>query len=202
MNKLLKSAVALALAAMLLAGCTNSPPAKELTRGTVDKNVYTSEFAQITFTAPEGWEYADDESLAELMGVAAEALSNSELKVSKEILESRTIYDAMAINPMAANVIFMYDNLGASLGTLAITEQRYLEIMKDNLQTANLQTYVFEDIREEKAGAHTCKAMYAQSPDFGLWQLYAVRRIGKYMHCIIVTSTSKDDIPGIMANVR
>lgn len=202
MNKLLKSALALALATMLLTGCAIGTPAKELTRGTVDKNVYTSEFAEITFTAPEGWEYADDESLAELMGVAADALSNSDLKANKEILESRSIYDAMAINPMAANVIFMYENLGSSVGSLTITEQNYLEIMKDNLQKANLQTYVFEDIREEKAGAHTYKAMYTQLPDLELWQLILVRKIGKYIYSINITASSRDDIPGIMANIK
>lgn len=70
----MKKIAALLIAVCMLlsvASCNREEPIKEMCKGEINGNVYSSEFSGITFTLGEGWEFEKDEN---------EALSDEEFK--------------------------------------------------------------------------------------------------------------------------
>lgn len=202
----MKKAIALILtlctAAMLLAGC-GSPEGsadaeKELTRGTCADNVYTSDYSNLTFTAPEGWTFSSDEEIAAMMGVGLEALEDSNLQLNEELLEQQVIYDTMALNQeTGSSVIIMYENLAVS-GSNNITEEDYLDTCKEQMGDADTYNYTFGDVTERQVGSDTYKGIMAELTDYGASQYYCVHKMDGYMLCIVASAFGGEDIDGIM----
>lgn len=195
MKKFAAAAAVLLLAAVMLAGCvsiniegsTPSPTPKEFTRGTIDGNVYKSEYADIKFTAPDGWVYSTDEEISKLMGISADKLSDAGMKVSDEMLKLQSIYDMMAINnTTGSNVIVMYQNLSL-LGASVTSEEDYLNLTKTGLDQAKVYNYEYGDITDKKIGSNTFKVLPAVMTDYNTTQYYCVRKIDKYMFGLIIT---------------
>ena len=73
MKKFISLFLAIVMLAMLV-GCNNVPsgggdnkgdtPKAELSRGTIDGDVYTNEYLGFKFTKPESWVYSTDEEIA------------------------------------------------------------------------------------------------------------------------------------------
>ena len=88
---------------------------KELVRGTVENGVFTSEFADFTFTPPSTWTFASDDEILAMMDFSAADMTEAEKK-NIELGKLKTIYDAMVACDDGANVIIMYENLALTIG--------------------------------------------------------------------------------------
>ncbi len=213
MKKLITAAAAVLLAAVILTGCTlsvnlggkpsASPSAatKELTRGIIEDNVYTSEYSGLKFTAPEGWVYASDEDIAEVAGIGADMLSEAGMPVTEEMMKQKDIYDMMAQDPATgSSVMVMYENLAMSLGGTKVKEERYVDQSATMMSQTDAVKYEFGDITKESLGSEEYTLLPASMPDYNGVQYYYVRKIDKYMLGIIITVFGGNDVSDIKAD--
>jgi len=193
-----------AFTAFLLCGCSLVYTAFDkalpdtLTRGVLEDNVYSSAFAGLMFTAPEGWEFATDGELADLMDMGADAMSEAGLEFSEEAPEKQVLYDMQARDPATgANVLLMYENLALS-GNTGMSEEKYLEQVAKQLKDADSYEYEFGGIAETQLCGQSYRTVQAEMTDYDVTQHYYARKVGKYMLCIIVSLPANGDASGIM----
>ena len=171
--------------------------------GTIEGSVHTSTYTGLTFTAPEGWVYATDEEIATIMGVGADALKESGLNFSEEMLKLKAIYDMVASNTTTgSNIIAMYENLGLTIGGSRMSEEDYLKTLGSQLESAGMG-YKIGEISDVKIAGKDYKMLTAEMGDAGVKQSYYVRKMGeKYMSCFIVSLSSADatSFEDVMAN--
>ena len=92
MKRLLRTVAAILLICAL-GGCSLVYEAYDqvlpdnLTRGVVEDEVYTSAYAGLAFTAPEGWGYATDDQLASMMDLSMDAMADAGMEFSEEAME-------------------------------------------------------------------------------------------------------------------
>jgi hypothetical protein len=188
------------LMSCLLCGCSifyaaydNALP-DNLTRGVIEDSVYSSAYAGLSFTAPEGWVYATDEELAKLMDLGADKLSEAGMEFSEEALNKQVIYDMQAKDPVTgANVLLLYENL-ALTGSTGITETEYIELTMKQLTDADVYQYEFGEITEAELGGQHYQTVLAEMTDYSVFQHYYVRKLDKYILCVIITLPGTDDM--------
>lgn len=78
--------------------------------GTIENNVYTSDFAGISFKIPEGWGIASKEQLLALVSYGLDATGNQDL-VDKDSLENNAIYDAAVHGSNGETIMIVFENL-------------------------------------------------------------------------------------------
>lgn len=193
--KILAIVAGLALVLALLTGCgnntakevennTNQTAKEAIARGVIDaNNVYTSEFADITFTLPEGLRYADDAEIASMMNVGAEIISANKEDVT-ELLEQTALYDMVAKDDIyGTSVMVMFEK-----ATLNVDEEYYLKKVGDGLEAVTDMGYEVEDeVKTEKLGGKEYKTLTATIPTYGLTQKYYTEKIDGYFVNILVT---------------
>lgn len=159
--------------------------AKEaIARGVIDvNNVYTSEFADITFTLPEGLRYADDTEIASMMNVGAELLTENAENLT-EILEQTVLYDMVAKDDYyGTSVMVMFEK-----ATLNVSVDYYLNNVKTGLEAVTVYDYeVSDEITTETVGGKEYKVLTATVPAYGLTQKYYVEKKDGYFINILVT---------------
>ena len=172
----------------MLAGCGSKDAAKKLSRGTIEGDVYTSEFAGITFTKPESWVYSTDEEIAQVMNVGAELLDRSEFE--QKAAELTTIYDMMVKDVLwGNNVSVAFENLQLSQAS-NITVDQYIETVKTLMvQQASVMNYEFGDTAEVKLGEQTYSRLPATGSYSGISfdQYMYLRKEGVYMIVITIS---------------
>lgn len=192
--------VSIIFALVTLSGCGESI---ELTRGTIEGNIYTNKSAELTFTAPEGWQYATDEEIAEMLGTAADIMDQSGSELSDDMIKKVNTYDMFVIDTETkAGVNVMYQDLGAA--HVYIDEEPLFDLMKEQFEKATPYDCEFSDYSEVKIGSRTFKAMFITYMDYGdipCTKYIYIRRAGSYMLNITVTIfNNKNDIDSIIAN--
>lgn len=134
MKKLISTitAVALILSMLTLAAC--APLAlKKFDRGEVSGNVYTSEYAGITFTKPDSWKFATDEEIANAMDIGLDMIESDEF--NQEAAKMLTVTDMMASDPATnTNIIVTFENLKRTNNT-DITLEEYADLAINNMKT-------------------------------------------------------------------
>ena len=188
----------------LLGGCSifytayDNVLSDNLTRGTLTDNIYTSAYAGLTFTAPDGWAYATDEELATLMDLSADAMSDAGVEFSEEALEKQVLYDMQAKDrATGASVLLMYENL-ALTGNTVISATTYLEQIIKQLTDADIYQYTFGEITEAELCGKSYQVVQAEMTDYGVTQYYYARKIDKYMLYIFVSIPTSVDAAAIM----
>lgn len=211
-SKILAIVVSLLLVLVALAGCGNNTEnngvnnnenktTKEaIARGVVDENnVYKSEFAGITFKLPEGFKYATDAEIAEMMNIGVDALSEKHDNV-EEILEKTALYDMVAQDESTgASVMVMFEK-----PTLNVNVETYLKNVKKGLESVTEMGYVVSDeIGTEKVGQREYKTLLANIPEYGLTQKYYTEKVDGYFVNILVTYfESTTDLNNLLANFQ
>jgi hypothetical protein len=166
-------------------------------RGVIEGNVNANQYADHSFTAPDGWFYATDEEIAATLG-GGMALTDSDLTNDEDPLSQQVFYVMMAKDQVSySNIILSYENLMIS-GAPDITEQEYLQVLKGLLEQTNAINYVFYDITESEVGGNLFTVMQADIPDFSSAQYYLVRKIDHHMLGIIITVAGGADIDTIL----
>lgn len=175
---------------------------KEITRGTIDGNVYHSDYSGITFTKPDEWVYSSDEQIAEIMNVGKEVLDTNSFQ--DMALEMSSVYDmAVTDNATGTNMSIFYENLALS-NSSDITESEYSDVMMEQL---TLQTAMTSEVIDQTtvtiSGNEylrvTCNVDYS---GIAMTQVYYLRKIDSFMNGIIVTligDYTTDDIEAMFS---
>ena len=168
---------------------------KELSRGTVDGNVYTSEFIGLSFTKPDMWVYSTDEEIAQLMDVGAEILNSSNF--SAEAAKLVTVYDMMARDLLTGNNInITFENLQKSAAS-NVTEEQYLAAFEQLMTNqASAMNYKFSDVSERTLAGQTFHHVKATGAYMGVEfdQHVYIRKEGIYMIVMTLSIFDGSDI--------
>lgn len=205
-SKILLIVVSLLLVLITLTGCgkntTNeNKTAKEtIARGVIDENnVYKSEYAGITFTLPEGFKYASDQEIADMMNVGAEILSEGKNDLTK-VLEQTALYDMVAQDATyGTSVMVMFEKATAN-----VSVDYYLKNVKKGLESVTDMGYVVsDDITTETVGGKEYKVLTATIPTYGLTQKYYTQKKDGYFIDILITYyDSAVDLNTLLANFK
>ena len=169
----------------------DSGTSKKIAHGTINGNVYRNDFADITFTKPDDWDFFSDEELAKIFGLALDDYTDYE----KTLIEKATVYDMMIMSPESTNICVMFEDLSVS-NAQAISTEAYCNNLARILQMQNKRDYNFGELFDCQLGNISYKAVdvSATEDNLTLYQRCYVRKIGKYMCVILVTAANTDDI--------
>ena len=171
----------------------NQTTKKELSRGKWKDKVYTSEFADLKFTLPDGWTRSTDEEIAQTMQLGEDVLKNENLYVS-EISKLNVVYDMMAKNSSTGGnvTVMMEKNAG--------TAKDYANALKTQLGQLTQVKYTIGDVKETKIGNNTYTVLTTEASASGatVFQNYYLRDEGDYVVAVLVTETSKDNLDKVV----
>lgn len=171
----------------------NQTTKKELSRGKWEDKVYTSEFADLKFTLPDGWTRSTDEEIAKTMQLGEDVLKDENLYVS-EISKLNVVYDMMAKNTSTnGSVAVMMEK---SVGNA----KQYADALKTQLGQVTQMNYTIGDITETKIGDNTYTVVPAKASVSGatVFQSYYLRDEGDYVVAVLVTETSQDNLDKVV----
>lgn len=170
---------------------TGAKESVELSRGTIEGRVYTSEYLGLSFKRPVTWKFATDEEIANALNVGVDMFVKDRFKEALE--NTPTIYDMMAVdNITGSNVNIGIENLEKSASS-DITVNRYIEILKIQLNSMTHMQVTFPNeydtvkLGEIEFTRVICKVRTATS---SMDQIYYLNKEGKYMRFVIVTINS------------
>lgn len=165
-------------------------PEIQISKGDVDADTYSNDFTGLTFHLPEGWKYATDEQIAELMGIAADILCQDE-EYLQAIADLTTVYDMKADGPDNSSVMVLYENLSVT-GNAGMSEETYISALSQQLNAVNMGHEVSEETEYVNICGedYACMATTLSANGISLAQNYYLRALGDYMVCIIITAIS------------
>ncbi len=138
-------------------------------------NVFKSDYADLTFEMPEGWISAKDDEL---------------LKLQTEGI----YYDFMCQKEeTGSQVALMFEELLLTEGSIAITEDEYIEMLSDSFSYSGMQVVETKDITLGKEN-YKAITVYGEADDFSVTQCSMVRKKGNTMISVIVTALNDDNI--------
>ncbi len=168
---------------------------KTVSRGTIEGDVYTSEFIGVSFTRPKTWVYATDEEIANAMQIGAELMNKENFGAQAEKMNN--VYDMMASDLMSGdNINIVFENLKAS-NSSNITEEQYIEVAKNMLkEQAAMFNYVIGDAEKCKLGQQEFYRLPMEGNYLGaaFKQFMYIRKEGTYM-VVITLSLFSDKEP-------
>lgn len=205
MKRISKAILLLTIAAILMAGLASCSLTDTLQRlfvgamddgtenfdmGVIESGVYTSDFAGMQFTLPQGWVFYDREELLALSGLDENDDADA---LKKEILEKTTVYDMYAMNPSTgSNIIIMFENIRVQgLDPETFDVQDYSEALTKNLSGQTEIAYEKTKERTVALGGYEFLSIEfnanAAAYSYSICQKYFIRQIGDFMMSIIVT---------------
>jgi len=162
----------------------------EISMGEWKDNVYTNDFLGLKFNLPEGWEYANDEEIAEKMNIGKELL-NDDQKILAEISELNSVYYVSAMNPNTGdNLTIMTEKPVAN-----VTTEFYLNSLKTQLEAVESIDYEIKETSKETVANREYDVLraYASISGVSLVQKYYVYKLDNYFLTIIATSVTGED---------
>lgn len=163
--------------------------------GTVNGNVYSSDFSGVTFNLPDNMVFADDEEIMSIMDITGDFLGDKAAALL-EISKKSTIYDMLARDVVSGdNIQVMYENL--SLYGQSVADAYDVDMY---LQAVTKQFAALENsgIKVTEKGRSTIKLgdqdftkveleTYYETYDFTATQAYYIKKIDDYMLSIVIT---------------
>lgn len=169
---------------------------KTFERGKWEDDVYTSEFANIKFRLPVGWEYSSDEEIAEMMNIGVEALNDDQQAMSK-LAEQTSVYDMVANDPSTgASVMVMFEKT-----PMKVTTDFYIDKLKSGLEEVETLNYTIGDVTTENIGGDEYTVLNTTIPAYNMVQKYYVKQDGKYFIDILITYIEgKTELNSVLGN--
>ncbi len=186
MKRFFAVVICLAMALTLLTGCGSKELDMDIVMGTVSDGVYTNEYADLTFSPGSDWTFYDDSELLEMMDVS-ESSVDTESKRQNILSRVQTLYTAMAMDEVGANIIIGFENLTLSTDGTSYTGEDYAEALVAQCIESG---YTFGDITTIEIGDNTYYEAVGTVEESGydMTQAFLVRRIDDYMCFIIITT--------------
>ncbi len=158
----------------------------EITRGTVEGNVYTSQFSGITVTAPENWEYMSEDELTALTNESVDAVDAS--SIVKSLAELAIGFDMVVQDPeYGTNIMIMYENYSV-IGETSSVEERVGDI-KDEISEESGGNYEMLTDETVTLGGESYRKLEFryESEGIALGQAYYVRMIEDVVLSVVAT---------------
>lgn len=177
---------------------TPAPTETPFTRGVIEGQTYTSAFLGLRFTAPEDWSFADDEALAQRMGLSLDIIGEDvygdKAELAKAIAQQAVVHDMAAFAPGdGANVQLTVEDLEAT-GGAALTAEEYAELLRQQLLSVTDLRYEPEETAPGELAGMPCVELLVHLPDYGMDQRFYLLREGKYMISVVLTG-AQDALP-------
>jgi len=189
----IKLPIGIVLVLALVLGCAGSEVSggegqEKLTPGVIKNGVYSSAYAGITFTAPDGWEFAGDDQLATAMGMDMDKPLKG--RFPEDIADLQIVYDMFAQDTSTgASAIVMYENLKTA-GDMDITAGDYMEKVKELVNSQN-SGYTVIDSPDVRIGEGIFKVIRCELTGQNIIQYYYARRVGDAIVSITITAGSE-----------
>ncbi|MBE6737320.1 MAG: hypothetical protein E7566_01515 [Ruminococcaceae bacterium] len=188
----MKKITSLFLATLLILcflGCETKKEMREnlnerITRGTIDGNIYKSEFTGITFTKPDHWRYLTAEEIEEEINYGINSLDANVYE--KNAAYYSNIVDMRVVNNTNGTCVTIgYENLSQSLGK-SVSEEDYLVAVKESLASSGY-VHIGEDEYVKISNESYLKASFLTWIDgVQVEATYYLRLIGDIMTVITV----------------
>lgn len=163
----------------------------EYVRGTIDGNLYESEFVGLRFNATEDMMFHSEEELFELMGVGVDMLGVDEDYAEKlsQIAQLTTVYEMMVSDGFGNNLILMVEKLYRP-----VTVEEYIDALKNQLTQLTGETPEFTDIETVKIGGVEFSRVTYVNTMYGveMLQTYDMYKKGDRLVAIIGTAVTDD----------
>lgn len=173
-----------------------APPAEEdkLSRGVVSGNVYTNDYADITFSKPYNWNFASETELAETLNSGMDLMNVTDMEAA--LADEACIYDMMAESEDGtANVLVMFGP-----GEDGVDEAAYAEVLTEELKSYEDQGIYYE-IGEVTVKSFAGK-IYHVLPlilNGAVYQNMYIRMVGDIVVVVTLTSAGQDDLAELEA---
>lgn len=158
----------------------------EITRGTVEGNVYTSQFSGITVTAPENWEYMSNDELVTLTNESVGEVDAS--SIVKSLAELAIVFDMVVQDPeYGTNIMIMYENYSV-IGETSSIEERVGDITDEISEESGGNYEMLTDETVTLGGESYRKLEFRyESEGIALGQAYYVRMIDDVVLSVVAT---------------
>lgn len=172
------------------ASTENGTVKAQISKGTIEGDVYKNEYLGFKFTKPASWVYSTDEEIAAAMNVAVDKILGDKYK---ETLESNpATYDMMVVDSLTgSNINIVYENLKLSFAT-NITIEQYVEALKQQLSGVSGMTVSFSDKLEKvKLGETEFTKCVCETSFNGvsMTQVFYLCKVDGYMVAMTATIT-------------
>lgn len=164
---------------------------KEVSRGSIEGDVYTSEFLGLSFTKPESWVYSTDEEIAAAMNLGVDIFLGENFKDAVE--NNPSLFDMMAVDIITrSNINIVFENLSKTFAT-NITVEQYIQALKAQLANLSGMKVTFPEAFETVKLGETeftkvdCTVTVQGS---SMKQIYYLNKVDKFMRSVIVTIPS------------
>lgn len=173
--------------ALLLVGCNLGGNRVELSRGTIEGDVYSSEYLNLKFTKPASWVYSTDEEIAAMLNLGADFAGEK----FKDALENNpSVYDMMVVDSLTGtNICIGYENLSKKFASNMTVEQ-YIEALEQNFKSISGINATFPDTYDDVTlgGNEYTRVITTMSMSGNSFkQVYYLYKVDGYMAFIIVT---------------
>lgn len=196
-RKTLALILAILMLAASLCACGDKGTAKKYERGTVNGNVYHSDFLDLTFTAPSDWTFSTDEEIASSMGVALDMMKDGDKFETSDVSSMVEFY---ANGTGGSNVIMTIEKI-STLAAAVNTVDDCVKSLKENI-TKQLEgsgmSYTFGNTTTTKIGEHEYRRLEATletsvaGTAVNIEQIIYIRLVGKYLVSISLTAALGD----------
>lgn len=204
----MKRTISLILAAFMLAtvlalaSCGTTDSAKKYERGTVDGNVYRSDYLDITFTKPDAWRYSTDEEIAAAMGMAVDVLKDGEKFINSDTASSIE-FQAVDIST-GCNVVLTVEKqsaLGAAVNSIDDMVAAFKKMLVEQVEGSSMSVNLSDTVSEEKIGENTYQCLEATVSLNGvsMRQVYLMRKVDRYLVSICITLLGDATVESIEA---
>lgn len=190
----MKKSVTAVLAAILtlasLCSCsvfTNTKAVKP-SRGTVDGNVYHSDYSKITLTVPENWYFYTDDEISQLVGATVDIMK---LDNAKAEAISKAAMDFFVADPETGdNISLTYEKVSP-----LVSQSTYIDAFTRNSESSYVSAGGSASYKEDGTVTLSAKTYQRITGDLTLSgmdmkQYVYVRKIGDYFLAVVFTVVS------------
>ena len=194
MKKGIAITLVLCLLLILSAGCgNNSSNTQTLSyeKGILTETSFESEYLDLRFSVPEGFEMATEEYILDMMNIGAEVMDIDEKTL--EYASLTTVYEMMVFAESGTpNVIVMVEKSPLSV-------DRYFDALESQLSQMG---YEFDEVTTTEVAGQSYQQISSSTESFGafLIQSYLLRKIDDRIVGFITTSTpdTEDELNVLM----
>lgn len=170
--------------------------------GAVEGNTYINEFIGISFAAADGWVFADNAQLAQMLGFSADALKPENFQRTIDSAGvAMVMYAASADGLTTVNIVL--EDLARNQAQ-DITEEQYVQATKDivigTMESAGAENLEYENGELLFAGAaHHAVALQGTIEGIDLYELQVYIKCGDYIASFTIASYMENHVEEVMA---
>lgn len=159
----------------------NAQKIATVSMGEWNGNQYKNDFIKLKFTLPNNWKKYSDEELAKIMNIEEGSLRGGAKEIA-ELAEKQPVYIMVANDPSTgAKVMIMMEKV-----TSEINADYYIDTLKQQLEAEQTMNNEVGKAYTEKISGEEYKALEVSMLDYGMKQIYYIRKKDEYIVNIII----------------